>query len=90
MNRQIWKYTLGETEQFKMPKGAEILTAQTQGELICIWALVDPLSEKEDRYFEVFGTGENIPYDMGIERKHIGTVQFANGLLIWHVFERIN
>ena len=27
----------------------------------------------KDRYFEVFGTGHSIYYDMGIDRKYINT-----------------
>ena len=73
-----------------MPKGAEILTVQTQNDTPCIWALVDPDSETETRHFEVYGTGHDIHCDMGIERKYINTFQIQYGLLVFHLFERIN
>ena len=43
----------------------------------------------KDRYFEVFGTGHSIYYDMGIDRKYINTCQDSLGL-VWHIFERPN
>lgn len=63
---------------------------QTQNEEVCLWALVIPNSDKEDKTFEIFGTGHNIYCDMGIERKFIGTTQALDGRLVWHVFERIS
>jgi len=91
MKKQIWKFTLPPTSQgvIKMPKGAEILTIQIQKEQACIWALVNPLNEETERYFEVFGTGHSIHYDMGIERKYINTFQPEEGLVL-HLFERLN
>jgi hypothetical protein len=74
----------------EMPKDAEILTVQTQNEKPCIWALVNPENDKELRYFEVYGTGHGIHYDMGIERKYINTFQLDDGSLVFHLFERIN
>jgi len=91
MKKQIWKFSLGEgSNTISMPKGAEILTVQTQQLIPVIWALVDPSAEKEERHFEVFATGENIHCDMGVERKYINTFQIADGVLIYHLFERIN
>lgn len=90
MKKQIWKFSLGEgSNTILMPKDAEILTVQTQQLIPVIWALVDPNAEKEERHFEVFATGENIHCDMGIERKYINTFQIADGILIYHLFERI-
>ena len=89
MEKQIWKYTISPKESLAMPKGAEVLTVQTQNGDICLWALVDPQNKLEERYFEVYGTGHDIYCDMGIERKYIGTVQLNNGL-VFHVFERIS
>jgi hypothetical protein len=76
-----------------MPKGAEILTIQTdeKNNHPTIWAMVDPNeTEQEERNFELFGTGHEIPFDMGIERKYIGTYQYQNGEFVGHIFERIN
>jgi hypothetical protein len=97
MNKTIWKYSTVE-HGFRtnfgifMPKGAEILTVQRdeKNNHPTIWALVDPEQEKEERFFELFGTGHEIPYDMGVERKYIGTYQYQNGEFVGHIFERIN
>lgn len=91
MTKTIWKFEIQPQQtSVEMPKGAEILTIQMQYGNPCIWALVDPLNDKEIRSIEVFGTGHSIYYDMGIERKYIGTFQLADGALVFHLFERIN
>jgi hypothetical protein len=93
----IWKFSTidnGFDEKFSiyMPKGAEILTVQTdeKNNHPTIWALVDPEQENEQRFFELFGTGHEIHGDMGVERKYIGTYQYQKGAFVGHIFERIN
>lgn len=92
--RKIYKYPTQHTAKFsiKMPKGAEILCVQIDEKTDdpCIWALVDPSNPDEYRDFELFGTGHEIFYDMGIERKYIGTFQLAKGSFVGHIFERIH
>ena len=95
--KTIWKFSTienGFDEKFSihMPKGAEILTVQTdeKNNHPTIWALVDPEQEKEVRFFELFGTGHEIHSDMGVERKYIGTYQYQKGVFVGHIFERIN
>lgn len=85
----IWKFPLAvtDTQRISMPEGAEILTVQLQNEQACLWAIVEPSADKEDRYFEVHGTGNPIHGDMGVERKYIGT--FQQPPFVWHVFERV-
>ena len=93
MKERIYKYQLETTTQqvINLPVNAEILTVQNQNELPCLWALVDSeQKETEERYIEIFGTGHDVGYDMGIERKYIATYQLMNGNFIGHVFERIN
>jgi len=60
--KMIWKFSTieqGFDGKFSllMPKGAEILTLQTdeKNNHPSIWALVDPDREKEERFFELFG-----------------------------------
>ena len=77
--KTIYKYVLQ-----KMPKGARILDIQNQNNEIVMWALVDSDLSDEPRYFEIYGTGEELP--LGIIRKYIGTVQV--GYLVCHIFER--
>ncbi|MGB4776422.1 MAG: hypothetical protein WBP45_14695 [Daejeonella sp.] len=92
MEKQIWKFQfiVADRLSIAMPKDAEILTAQTQGGMACIWALINPENEKVQRYFEVFGTGNPIPCDTVIERKYIATFEGGGGRLVFHLFERIN
>lgn len=94
MNQTIFKYEIPATDKMsiEIPADAEILCVQVdqKTDKPCIWALVYPNNPKEERFFEVFGTGDEIRNDMGIERKYIGTFQSLGGLLILHIFERIN
>ena len=55
-----------------------------------MWALVNPIAEQEQVYFEVFGTGHLIwPLELSIRsRKYLGTLQALDGL-VWHVFKLI-
>ena len=89
MNKTIWKFELETTDNqtIEMPVNAEILTVQTQNEIPCIWALVDPTQVKEKRFIEVFGTGHDVHYDMGVSRNYLGTYQLHGGSLVFHVFE---
>jgi len=90
--KSIWKFKLenSDTQSIEMPKNAKILTIQEQLGDICLWAMVDTEKKTETRHFEIFGTGESIYCDMGIERKYIGTYQLREGRLVFHIFERIN
>ena len=83
----IYKYEvgLGDTN-VQIPKGGVVLSAQEQGETICIWVQLDDSNPVEGRVFEVFGTGH--PISNG-ERIFIGTIQLMGGLLIFHVFEKV-
>ena len=93
MNKTIWKFEVkvDNKQTLSLPKGAEILTIQTQGNNPFLWVLVNALEEEtEERVFETFGTGHDVYCDMGIERKYIGTYQMMGGGLVFHVFERIN
>lgn len=91
MKNQIWKFEIKTSKIIvKMPKGAEILTIQAQNGIPCIWALVNPEKEKELRHFDIYGTGQDIHFDMGFELKYINTFQLTEGLLVYHLFERVN
>ena len=86
---KIFKYQLETTDlqQIEMPEGATILCIQTQNNVPCIWAMVNPINQNIKRSFEIFGTGHSIP-NSG-ERKYIGTYQLSSGLLVFHCFELI-
>lgn len=85
----IWKYPIETwripgTVRLSLPKGANILCAQSQHEHLAIWALVDTGQVREERVLAVYETGKQLPADPGI---YIGTVQFDNGAYVVHVFE---
>lgn len=91
MNQTIWKFKISFEETFtiEMPKDSEILCVQRDEKtnVPCIWALVYPENEKENRFFELFGTGSFIRNDLSVVRKYVGTFQYQKGEFIGHVFE---
>lgn len=80
-----------------MPKGARILSVQTQmqgssqRDDICIWALVDTdEQESVPRHFVVAMTGEELgQWPASDQAMFIGTVQFASGALVAHIWEAV-
>ena len=94
MKQAVWKFETPFEDKFslQMPKGSEILSVQQDQKTMipCIWALVYPENEKEERFFELFGTGHPIHNDMGIERKFVGTYQYQRGEFVGHIFERVS
>lgn len=90
MNKTIWKFPLlvANFQQVEMPTDAEILTVQLQGEVtLCLWALVDPLAEKQKRGIWIHGTGHPIEYYEKRHGRYINTFQLNHGTLVFHVFE---
>lgn len=94
MNRVVLKYPLENMnmQTVMMPVGAKILTAQMQGETLCLWALVDrDTVQLENRQIQVVGTGHALDVDDAMQlAKYIATIQFYGGALVFHVFERFN
>lgn len=86
--KKIYKYPLEvtDTQFIELPLGAEILTAQMQGNQLCLWAMVNssPDAIKKNRCIEIIGTGYPVPTG---DLKYISTFQIAGGGLIFHVFE---
>lgn len=84
----IWKYQLeiDDVVTVQMPLGARILSLQTQDNIPCLWAMVNPTNPKERRYFLIVGTGHELP-NSATEGTYIGTTQTHDGRLVWHVFE---
>jgi hypothetical protein len=89
MKRTIWKFPLviDDRQVVNIPTYGEILSVQVQNGTPCIWVLVNPEEEPEPRHFEIFGTGNPFPVDVGSDRRFIGTFQ-ENGF-VWHLFERV-
>ena len=87
--KAIWKFPLSveDRQEIEMPAGAEILTAQLQGNTLYLWAVVDDQAPKEKRTIEVFGTGQLMSSET---RKYISTFQLYRLALVFHVFENIS
>lgn len=84
--RQVWKYPIETGEScIEMPEGAQLLFVDTQSDLICLWALVDPDATKEKRHFMLVGTGHDVPDQTKLD--YIGSGMLFGGQLVFHVFE---
>lgn len=88
----MWKFPLdfekqGDVFCMEMPKGARVLSLQTQGGVPMLWALVDPAKthKPEKRWFRIAGTGHPIA-DVD-SYTFIGTFQVMSGKLVFHVWE---
>lgn len=82
MMKAIWKYKVEPLTAVEMPEGAVILTAQTQGEYIQMWALVDPDAPKEMRTFHAVPTGK---FFDATDMTYIATFQVE--WMVFHLFE---
>jgi len=86
--RQIWKYVIKTNKLIhKVPANGKVLHVDEQFGEICVWIEVDPDEIKEERHFEVYGTGHLIKYDIGTDRNYLGSVKLENGALIFHIYE---
>lgn len=86
--RKIFKYEVGIKCSIDIPVGAKILSVHCQNDSVFFWAEVDTRTEVMTRNFEIFGTGHEIPYRMGVDYDFIGTAHMSTGL-VWHLFERL-
>lgn len=84
--KTVWKYPLTVTESqiVLIPKGAAILTVQTQNDMPFLWAQVDTNAPPVPRYIAIIGTG--IQSDVG-HGGYISTFQILGGKLVFHAFE---
>ena len=81
---------LHDVVEFNMPVGAKVISIGNQKETLCLWAVVGtPVKKRELRRFRVAGTGH--PLDVGFPvGRFLGTAQFADGQLVFHVFDAAN
>lgn len=73
-----------QIQPLKMPRGAKVLTVQTQGGEPQLWATVDRDAPSVNRTFVTYGTGHEMSEDL---LDYIGTYQLYDGTLVFHVFE---
>lgn len=81
---KIYKYVidLTDVQTFRVPYGFQPLSAQFQGDDLCIWAMVNEQNhDMESKTVTIIGTGNKIGEGPGL---FIDTVQ-KNGF-VWHVF----
>lgn len=83
---RIWKWTLSPTDvqEVSIPKGAQLLSVQMQGNMPQLWALCDEQAPTEQRRFAIYGTGNPMPDEPG---DYIDTFQMHGGALVFHAFE---
>lgn len=86
---QIWKFVMSPDDRqvIEMPIGAVLLSAHVQEDRLCIWAEVNPTGKAYPRTIEMFATGQPIGE---AARKFLGTILFAEGQFVFHVFERLS
>lgn len=82
--RTIWKFA--DQQQIEMPAGARILGIAAQRDELQMWAIVDPDQPREQRTFNMYGTGHPMLDDPG---EYIGSVVVMGGILVWHFFEAV-
>ena len=83
--RTIWKFEIPIQDEFELqiPMASQVLTVQVQHGKPCIWVMVNPDAKRITYQFVLRGTGHPIEGDLG---PHIGTLQMADGSLVFHLF----
>lgn len=86
--KTIWNYPfhVNDTVALEMPKEARFLptVATIGGNMLVVWAEVDPDQSTETRILYVVGTGNPIPEH---PKQYLGTA--IMGPLVWHVYEQL-
>lgn len=84
----IWKFPFEITDDFEieMPEEAKLLTVATQGDVPCLWAMVDPEAPKEMRKFYLAGTGHPLHNEYMNDNSYVGSFQMKGGALVFHLF----
>lgn len=84
----IWKFELPTrgVATVQMPRGAVVLSVANQNERLQLWALVNPRAPLEERSFLIALTGSVGRIDIQ-PGQFVGTVLFADGTFVAHVFQ---
>lgn len=92
--KTIYKYPIQDMNLhvspfIKLPKDAQILSVQYQGEDLCVWALVDPDSNIFERVeFKIVGTGFDLEDEDLENYEYLETVQTKSHSFVWHIFRK--
>ncbi|OGM08844.1 hypothetical protein A2Z67_02445 [Candidatus Woesebacteria bacterium RBG_13_36_22] len=97
--KTIWKYKLSldnsndisvpyASQNIRIPIRSVILDVQEQRGIPCLWALVEDTNKIVERHIRIYGTGHKI--DQFDQHVYIGTFQFHDYGLVFHVFEFID
>ncbi len=84
---KIYKYPIRiiDAQAIEMPKGARLLSVQTQRDEPQLWAMVDPSAPLVQREFALRGTGHDAT---GLSMAtFVGTFQMHGGSLVFHLFD---
>lgn len=82
---QVWKYELKSLTPnvLAIPRDAQFLALQLQNGAPMMWFSVNPDAPKQERIFNIVGTGHEVPETA----KYFGTIQIREGAIVLHVFE---
>jgi hypothetical protein len=93
----VYKYKFSEKNWWShenyyimtLPKNAQVINVGVDNDNVyCLWAIVDTEAEDEERFFEIYATGQNFRIlPRGEVRRFIGTIDDKRRELFWHVFE---
>lgn len=86
--KTVYKYPFDVDDEIviRLPIGAEILKLDVQRGQPCLWALVAPTAETEQRNFRLAGTGHPLP-DWNRTWRFIDSFQMLDGDLVYHLWE---
>lgn len=91
--KRIWKYQLKiiDLQTISIPKDHQFLCVkdETKHNPICLYAMVDDTSKKEQVDIAIFGTDHCFEIHAPKKSTYIGTAAQMEGQFVWHVFAEI-
>ena len=85
--KTVWKYRIyPQDSTIEFPRGAKILSVQTQHGVPCLWAEVESGNDTVNRRVSVCGTGHGFNFRPHNDYEYAGTFQLDDGELVFHVY----
>ena len=81
----VWKQSFQAIQgsvTTRFPKGAVLISAREQGNLVAVWALCDPANPVQESGIELVETGRERLF----KGDFVGTAIFDDGAYVLHVF----